>query len=149
MTNNVSDASSEVKKLHLRKVSAEKKIFSDDVLEVIVNGIDGGLGIRPGHSPLLTLIASSNLVYVDLNGNKNIVNLYGGVLEIQPHSVTILVDTALRAEDIDESKALEAKELAEKKLVNAAKDRDYSTALSELSRALSQIKAVDLVKNRR
>lgn len=97
----------------------------------------------------MTLIASSNLVYVDLNGNKNIVNLYGGVLEIQPHSVTILVDTALRAEDIDESKALEAKELAEKKLVNAAKDRDYSTALSELSRALSQIKAVDLVKNRR
>jgi F-type H+-transporting ATPase subunit epsilon len=149
MTNKESEASSNVKKIHLRIVSAEKQIFSDAVLEVKVNGIDGGIGIKPGHSPLLTLIDSSNLVYFDLDGNKNIVNLYGGVLEIQPHSVTVLVDTALRAEDIDESKALEAKELAEKNLINAAKDRDYSAALSELSRALSQIKAVDLVKNRR
>jgi F-type H+-transporting ATPase subunit epsilon len=137
MTNKESEASSNVKKIDLRIVSAEKQIFSDDVLEVKVNGIDGGIGIKPGHSPLLTLIDSSNLVYFDLDGNKNIVNLYGGVLEIQPHSVTVLVDTALRAEDIDESKALEAKELVKEMIQNTG-DIDNPELLARLRSFLNE-----------
>lgn len=135
--------------MHLRIVSAEKAIFSDRVLEVCVNGLEGGLGIRPGHSPLLTTIASGNVTYVGLDNVTKIVNINGGVLEVQPASVTVLADTAIRGEDIEESKALEAKRQAEEKLTMATVDKDYTEALSELSRALSQLKAVELSRKGR
>lgn len=136
--------------MHLRIVSAEDSIFSDLVLEVVVNGVEGGIGVKPGHSPLLTTISSSNLVYKDLNGNNKTVFLNGGVLEVQPKSVTVLVDTAIRGEDIDESEALEAKRRAEEKLSKVDhKDEDYSVALAELSRALAKINAYELSKKGR
>ena len=90
--------------VHLRIVSAEKYIFSDYVAYVEVEGVEGGIGIKPGHSPLLTAINSSNVVYTTEQGDKRLVNVYGGVLEVQPKSVTVLVDTAIRGEDIDESR---------------------------------------------
>ncbi len=132
--------------MHLRIVSAEKAIFSDRVLEVCVNGIEGGLGIRPGHSPLLTTIESGNVTYVGLDKLTKIVNVNGGVVEVQPASVTVLADTAIRGEDIEESKALEAKRQAEEKLSMATADKDYTAALSELSKALSQLKAIELTQ---
>lgn len=135
--------------LHLRIVSAEEAIFSDHVVSVSVNGSEGSLGIRPGHSPLLTLIPAGNVTYIDLKGQHKIVNVCGGVLEVQPHSVTVLADTAIRGEDIEESKALEAKRQAEEKLSHSSGDQDYNQALSELSRALSQIKAIELSRQGR
>ncbi|MGN1393342.1 MAG: ATP synthase F1 subunit epsilon [Succinivibrionaceae bacterium] len=136
--------------MHLRIVSAECKLFSGFVKEVMVNGCEGGLGIKPGHSPLLTTIASSNLLYVDLDGLVKSVFLYGGILEVQPQSVTVLVDTAIRGEDIDEVEALEAKRRAEKKLYSTNHhDEDYSAALAELSRALSELNAYELSKKGR
>ena len=132
--------------IHLRIVSAEKYIFSDNVAQVNVEGVEGGIGIYPGHSPLLTFINSSNVVYVTPTGEKRLVNVYGGVLEVQPKSVTVLVDTAIRGEDIDESLALESKRQAEAKLAKGPKDQDYSAALAELSRALSKLQAVELTR---
>ena len=130
--------------LHLRIVSAEKCLYSDNVQAINVTGADGGLGIRPGHTALLSTIPAGNASYVDMDGERKFVHIAGGILEVQPHSVTILADTALRGEEIDESKALEAKREAEEKLAHASADQDYSQALSELSRALSQLKAVEL-----
>ena len=132
--------------MHLRIVSAEKYIFSDYVRSVSVQGVQGGLGVYPGHSPLLTFINSSNVVYVDKDGNKKLVNVYGGVLEVQPKSVTVLVDTAIRGEDIDESLALESKRQAEEKLAKSSRDQDYTAALAELTRALSKLQAVELTR---
>ena len=138
--------------MHLRIVSAEKYIFSDYVRSVSVQGVLGGLGVYPCHSPLLTFINSlppinsSNVVYVDKDGNKNLVNVYGGVLEVQPKSVTVLVDTAIRGEDIDESLALESKRQAEEKLAKSSRDQDYTAALAELTRALSKLQAVELTR---
>ncbi len=134
-------------KMHLRIVSAEEAIFSDMVQAVMVTGSEGGLGIRPGHSPLLTTIPAGNIVYVSLENQRKVVNIYGGVLEVQPESVTVLADTAIRGEDIDESLALEAKRQAEERLSRGPCDRDFTAALSELSRALSQLKAVELARN--
>ena len=134
------------KTIHRRIVSAEKYIFSDNVAQVNVEGVEGGIGIYPGHSPLLTFINSSNVVYVTPSGDKRLVNVYGGVLEVQPKSVTVLVDTAIRGEDIDESLALESKRQAEAKLAKGPKDQDYSAALAELSRALSKLHAVELTR---
>ena len=132
--------------VHLRIVSAEKYIFSDYVAYVEVEGVEGGIGIKPGHSPLLTAINSSNVVYTTEQGDKRLVNVYGGVLEVQPKSVTVLVDTAIRGEDIDESLALESKRQAEAKLAKSPRDQDYSAALAELSRALSKLQAVELTR---
>ena len=135
--------------MHLRIVSAEVAIFSDRVKQVNVNGSEGSLGIRPGHSPLLTLIPAGNVSYISLDDKLSVVNVCGGVLEVQPESITVLADTAIRGEDIEESKALEAKRLAEQRLSKKLNDQDYTQALSELSRALSQLKAVELSRKGR
>ncbi len=146
---NKSQAASESKGMHLRIVSAENKIFSGQVAGVHLKGAIGEMGILPGHSPLLTTIPSGNVVYKTLEGEQKIVFVSGGVVEVQPQSVTVLADTAMRGEDIEESKAIEAKRQAEQMLVNAAKDQSYSRALTELSRALSQLKAFELSKKGR
>ncbi|WP_019000563.1 F0F1 ATP synthase subunit epsilon [Succinimonas amylolytica] len=137
------------REMHLRIVSAEKRIFSGSVARVHVKGAIGELGILPGHSPLLTTIPSGNVSYTTPEGERKIVFVSGGVLEVQPLSVTILADTAMRGEDIEESKALEAKREAEAMLANAASDKGYSQALSQLSRAISQLKAVELSRKGR
>ncbi len=136
----------EPKTMHLRIVSAEKHIFSGSVRSVALMGIEGALGIYPGHSPLLTFVGASNVVYMDLDGSRKLVNVYGGILEVQPQSVSLLVDTAIRGDDIDESLALESKRQAEEKLAKGAHDKDYYTALTELSRALSKLRAIELTK---
>jgi F-type H+-transporting ATPase subunit epsilon len=137
------------REIHLRIVSAEKRIFSGQVAGVHVRGALGALGILPGHSPLLTTIPSGNVSYTTLEGDKKIVFVSGGVLEVQPKSVTILADTAMRGEDIEESKALEAKREAEEILAKATPDKGYSQALSQLSRAISQLKAIELSRKGR
>jgi F-type H+-transporting ATPase subunit epsilon len=142
-------ASAPKSQMHLRIVSAEEAIFSDDVAWVNVNGCEGSLGIMPGHSPLLTLIPAGNVTFLDITGKHSVVNICGGVLEVQPASVTVLADTAIRVEDIDESRALEAKRQAEERLSKAVADHDFTQALSELSRALSQLQAVEISRKGR
>ena len=116
---------------------------------VFITGEMGELGIAPGHAPLLTSLKPGN-VYVRRPGGQagkdDVFYVSGGMLEVQPFVVTVLADTALRADDIDEAAALAAKELAEKKLADKISDIDFSKATAELAEAMAQIRAVQKLK---
>lgn len=122
-------------------VSAEKEIFSGEVRMVVATGEEGEIGILPGHVPLLTMIKPGQIRLVNLNGTEEDYYVSGGFLEVQPDKVTILADTIIRAEDVDEKRALEAKAKAEEILARKQLDH-YTTALVELSKALAQISAL-------
>jgi len=120
-------------------VSAEKSIYSGRAKMVIASGEAGEMGILPGHTQLLSAIKPGEVRLVDLAGHETSFYVSGGFIEVQPHIVTILADTVMRAEEIDEERALEAKEHAEKVLASKATD-DYAAALAELSKAIAQIR---------
>lgn len=123
-------------------VSAEVEIYSGKALMVIATGSMGELGIVYGHSPLLTKLKPGTVTVRKENLEEEFIYVQGGLLEVQPHMVTILSDTAIRAEDLDESAALAAKERAEHMLQQRHTDFDYSLAESELAQALAQLKAI-------
>ena len=95
--------------VHLDVVSAEKAIFSGRVEAIQVTGSEGELGIHPGHAPLISAIKPGMVRLVKQHGEEEVIYVAGGVLEVQPGNVTVLADTAVRAEDLDEQAAEEAK----------------------------------------
>ncbi len=109
-------------------------------LEVV--GSLGELGIYPGHTPLLTPLIPDDVRVVYADNSEGVFYLSGGMLEVQPKVATILADVAERAEDLDESAALIAKEKAELALSNQSSEVDYSRALSELAEAVAQLRAI-------
>lgn len=121
-------------------VSAEKEIFSGLVEMVIASAELGEVGIVPGHAPLLTLLKPGEIRVTLSGGEQVLYYVSGGMLEVQPHHVTVLADTVERADDIDEAAALAAKERAEHAIANKHTDLDYSRASAELARALAQIR---------
>lgn len=131
---------------HLEVVSAEEKMFSGLVEKVQVTGSEGELGIYPGHAPLLTAIKPGMVRIVKQFGEEEIIYLSGGVLEIQPSVVTILADTAIRGQDLDESLALEAKRKAEEQILNTHGDVDYAQASAELAKAIAKLRVIELAK---
>lgn len=132
--------------LRLDIVSAEQAIFSGEVEMVFATGALGELGIAPGHTPLLTSLKPGNVRAQLANNNEEIFYISGGMLEVQPYIVTVLADTVLRAADIDEAAAIEAKERAEKILAEKASDIDIARASSELAEAAAQIQAARKLK---
>jgi F-type H+-transporting ATPase subunit epsilon len=128
-------------------VSAEVSLFSGQALMVTVMGALGEMGVVHGHSPLLTSLKPGQ-VKIKINAEKEeSIYVSGGLLEVQPHAVTILADTAIRATDLDEAAALAAKERAEEMLQQRKTDFDYSLATAELAQAVAQLKAIrDLKK---
>lgn len=136
--------------MHIDIVSAEAEIFSGKATSIVITGALGEMGILPGHAPLLTFLKPGQVV---INGEENkeeIIYISGGILEIQPHTVTVLADTAIRAPELDEAAALAAKEQAEQALHGKQEDIDYSVAAAELARAVAQLKAIrDLRKKMR
>lgn len=127
---------------HLDIVSAEQQIFSGLVESVIVTGELGELGIKPGHAPLLTLVKPGEITLTLQGGVEEIYYVQGGMLEVQPHCVTILADAVQRADHLDEAAALAAKAHAEAAMANKGTDIDYSVAAVELARAVAQIRAI-------
>lgn len=129
--------------VHVDVVSAEASIFSGLAEVVIVPGEMGELGIYPHHAPLLTRIkpGSVRLKLPDQDG-QTLIYVSGGMLEVQPNVVTILADTAIRGADLDEAKALEAKQAAEEAMKNRASDIDYAAAQAELAEAIAQLHAI-------
>ncbi|MDT8383612.1 MAG: F0F1 ATP synthase subunit epsilon [Gammaproteobacteria bacterium] len=129
--------------MHVDVVSAEEEIFSGPATMLFAPGAMGDLGILPRHAPLLTRIKPGEVRIVTEQGAEELV-LYvsGGMLEIQPESVTILADTAQRASDLDEAAALQAKERAEKLLSDQKSDVDYAAASAELAEAMAQLQAI-------
>ncbi|MCR2747387.1 F0F1 ATP synthase subunit epsilon [Limnobacter parvus] len=124
-------------------VSAEESIFEGEAEFVALPGEQGELGIYPRHTPLITRIKPGTVrIKIAGQAEEEVVFVNGGVLEVQPNSVTVLADTALRGTDLDEAKATEAKRLAEEALANRSADIDYAQAQAELASAIAQLQAI-------
>ncbi len=134
------------KTVQLDVVSAEERLFSGAVETVQVTGSEGELGIYPGHAPLLTTIKSGMVRIVLEGGVEEIIYVAGGVLEVQPHNVSVLADTAIRGEELDEQQALAAKKRAEEAIADSASDLSYAEAAAELARALAQLEIIRKVR---
>ena len=131
---------------HLDIVSAEKEIFSGLAERVVVTGLLGEIGIVPGHAPLLTLLKPGEIRVLHPGGEEDIYYVSGGILEVQPYHVSVLADTVMRADDLDEAAALAAKARAEEAIANQDKDMDYTLAAGELARAVAQIRALQKMR---
>ena len=129
--------------LHVDVVSAEESIFSGEAKFVALPGELGELGIYPRHTPLITRIkpGAVRIERAD-TGQEEFVFVAGGILEVQPGTVTVLADTAIRGKDLDEAKANEARKLAEEALKNAKSDLDLAKAQNELVALAAQIAAL-------
>jgi F-type H+-transporting ATPase subunit epsilon len=134
--------------LHCDVVSNNGSIFSGDINMLVVDGIAGQMGIMPGHAPLVTIIKPSPLRVLHSDGHEELVYVSGGVIEVQPHVVTVLVDTAIRAANLDEAKILEARQLAESLLANQKDDFDSAAALAVLAETAAQIQTIRRYQNR-
>jgi F-type H+-transporting ATPase subunit epsilon len=130
-------------------VSAEEQIFSGEAEFVILPGIMGELGVYPRHTPLLTQIKPGALrVKLPGQDQEELVFIQGGFLEVQPHRVTVLADTAIRAKDLDEAKALEAKKAAEEAMLNKTSKEAIASAEAELAIAMAQLEAIRKMRHR-
>ena len=133
--------------VHCDVVSAEESIFSGLVEMAVFPGEAGELGIMPHHTPLLTRIKPGTVrLKVAGQDDFELVYVSGGMLEVQPDMITVLADTAIRAHDLDEAKALEAKKRAEEALANRQAELDYATAEAELAQAVAQLQAIARLK---
>lgn len=128
--------------LHVDIVSAEEEIFSGTANMVFAPAEMGEVGIAPRHTPLLTRLKPGE-VRVQVEGKEEqFFYVSGGMLEIQPHIVTVLADTAKRAKDLDEAAALRVKERAEKAMEDKQTDFDYAKAKAELAEAMAQLRTI-------
>jgi F-type H+-transporting ATPase subunit epsilon len=134
--------------LHVDIVSAERAIFSGRAEMVIATASLGEMGIAAGHAPLLTALKPGQIRLMLPNQEEAIYYISGGILEIQPEIVTVLADTAERAEDLDEAAAMEAKERAERALYDKQGEFDYAKAASELAQAVAQIQAIHALRKK-
>ena len=135
---------------HIDVVSAEESIFSGEAKFVALPGENGELGILPRHTPLITRI-KPGAVRIKVAGvaEEEFVFVAGGILEVQPNSVTVLADTAIRGGDLDEAKATEAKRKAEETMLNRDAKIDYAQAQAELASAIAQLAAIQRLRTRR
>lgn len=135
--------------IHVDVVSAEEQIYSGDAEFVVLPGIEGELGVYPRHTPLFTQIKPGAVrIKVPDRAQEEFVFVQGGFLEVQPNRVTVLADTAIRAHDLDEAKAIEAKKRAEEAMSNQDSAENLAAAQAELSAALAQLEAIRKFRHR-
>lgn len=134
--------------VHCDIVSAEESLFSGLVELVVATGSQGELGIAFGHAPLLTDLKPGPVRVIKQEGEEEIYYLSGGFLEVQPSTISILADTALRADDLDEAAALEAKQQAEHDISNQSGEFDYSRAASQLAAAAAQLRTIEQLRKK-
>src|SRR5260364_200518 len=130
------------KTLKVSVVSAEEEIFSGDAYFVELPGAMGALGILPGHAPLMTRIRAGAVQIKTVGGAEELIFVAGGILEVQPDEVTVLADTAVRGEDLEEAKAQQARQTAEAALRNTRSKFEYATVAAELETTLAQLAAI-------
>jgi len=133
---------------HLDVVSAETSLFSGRVSHLQVSGQEGELGVMPGHTPLLTPIKPGMVKLTKQHGGEEVIYISGGFLEVQPGGVTVLADTAIRGEDLDQAKAEEAKRSAEEQISNPGQDVDYALVTAQLAQAVAQLRVIKLIRKR-
>jgi F-type H+-transporting ATPase subunit epsilon len=139
--------------LHVDVVSAEESIFTGEATFVALPGEEGELGILPRHTPLITRIRPGAVRIERANadgskGDEEFIFVAGGILEVQPGTVTVLADTAIRGKDLDEAKATEAKRLAELSMKNAKSDIDLAAAQSEFATMAAQLAAIQKLRKK-
>ncbi|MDX2463700.1 MAG: F0F1 ATP synthase subunit epsilon [Porticoccus sp.] len=134
--------------VHCDIVSAEQSLFSGLVELVVATGSQGELGVAYGHAPLLTDLKPGPVRIIKQDGEEEIYYLSGGFLEVQPDTVSILADTALRADDLDEAAAMEAKKHAEHDLSNQSGEFDYSRAVSQFAAAAAQLRTIEQLRKK-
>jgi len=135
--------------LHVVIVSAEAEIFSGTVTMVFAPAEMGEVGIAPRHAPLLTRLKPGEVRVQLTDGSEQSFFVSGGMLEVQPHVVTVLADTAIRAHDLDEAAAAQAKERAERMLADKHADIDYAKAQAELAQSIAQLRAIQKLRHKR
>ena len=134
--------------IHCDIVSAEAQIYSGLVEMLVATGASGELGVCYGHAPLLTGLVPGPIRIVEQGGEEHIYYASGGYLEVQGDVVTVLADTAIRADDVDEAAAEEARKAAEEALANQGGELDYGRASAQLAEAAAQLATLRKLKNR-
>ncbi len=132
--------------MHCDIVSAEQSIFSGLVEMVVAAGSLGDLGIAPGHAPLLTALIPGPVRLIKQGGEEEVFYVSGGFLEVQRGVVTLLADTAIRADDVDEAAAAQAMEEAERAMADQGAEFEYSAAAAQLAEAAAQLRALRQIK---
>lgn len=134
-------------------VSAHERVYSGEASMIIASGISGDLGIAPSHAPLMTTLKPGPVRVIGPDGEELIFFASGGILEVMPHQVTLLADTAVRADHLDAAAAVRAKEEAERELQSRTSDLEIAEAQARLAEALAQLEALErqrkLVKHKR
>jgi len=131
--------------INISFISQEKTLFEGQAEMVVMDGKEGQLGIVKGHSPLLAILKPGPVRMIT-EDNEEVFFTEGGFAEVQPENITILVDSAQRADDLDEAKILKAKEEAEKLLKDKGDQKDFAEASSQLTQSLSQLRAIEALK---
>jgi F-type H+-transporting ATPase subunit epsilon len=134
--------------IHVDIVSAEAEIYSGQATMVHASAEMGELGIAPRHTPLLTRLKPGDVRVTKDNGEEEIFYISGGILEVQPHLVTVLSDTAVRASDLDEAAAQEAKRRAEERIAEQRDEYDYARARAELAEAAARLQTLQKLRRR-
>lgn len=127
-------------------VSAQDEIWSGQAAQVFATGVSGELGIYPRHTPLITQLKPGPVRVVDEAGEEQFFFCGGGIIEVQPHIVTVLADTAARGEDLDESAAERAKEEAERAIADRTGEMEVAQAQAKLAEAIAQLQALERLR---
>src|SRR5699024_6635844 len=125
--------------LQCRVVSAREEIYAGEISMLIATGSEGEVGILAGHTQLITLLKQGSMRIQLPDGSEEVIYVSGGVLEVQPKLVTVLADTAVRADDLDEAKIIEARKQAEQMLVNQSETLQTNAALASLAESVAQL----------
>ncbi|HJH08905.1 MAG TPA: F0F1 ATP synthase subunit epsilon [Psychrobacter pasteurii] len=134
--------------LQCRVVSAREEIYAGEISMLIATGSEGEVGILAGHTPLITLLKPGSMRIQLPDGSEEVIYVSGGVLEVQPKLVTVLADTAVRADDLDEAKIIEARKQAEQMLVNQSETLQTNAALASLAESVAQLQTIRKYRNR-
>lgn len=129
-------------------VSAEKKLFDGRAEMVVAKGVQGELGILPGHTPLLTELQPGTVKVIKLNGEEELIYVSSGFLEVQPDVVTVLADSAERAANIDEAAAKEAMEAAQRAMQDKTGEMEFAQAASQLAQAAAQLRTLQQLRKK-
>ena len=134
--------------MHLDIVSAEEKIFSGNVKNIIAAAMMGEVGIYPKHTPMITPLKPGEVKIITEEDEEKLFFISGGIIEVQPDIVTVLADTAIRGDDLDEAKAEESKKRAEEALADKSDNIDAAKALAELAQAAAQLKVIEKIRKK-
>lgn len=134
--------------MHCNVVSAEKKLFDGRAEMVVASGIQGELGILPGHTPLLTELRPGAVKLIKQGGEEELIYVSSGFLEVQPDTVTVLADAAERASNLDEAAAKQAMEAAQREMKDKAGEMDYAQAAAHLAQAAAQLRILQQLRKK-